>query len=722
MTGLATLEPGFLAHHPGSLQFVAAGMQDNGVLVRSGDTVWEEVFEGDGGGVAFHPTQTDVLVGEWMQGTWQCNHPSFRDPLQRRPLHPSFTTIGADRENLTCAMYAGAAAVAHGAGGRVAIGTNRIWVSDDLGGGAACTWRVLPFATAAAGSTALDRRTAAGADISNATTTMGTPRGGTPLTPFGPVRMIKWASDTELLAVFAQGVCRWRELSANVWRAKAWAITSHAVLIERTQTITDVAPVQGTHDFYVTTLGAGGTDQETVWWYSSAQDRFFRTNFRHQLDIPGAPPTLGPLDPVYSAVVDPQQAGHVYVGTATGVWQGIRADDNGTHGWTAFVNGLPQATVQDLTVAQSPVGPTPRLLRAAVQSRGVWEADLSAGAVRRTYLRVHPHDDRRVVPTHLPDPRQAPGTNLRTDSSPDIGIRPQWPLATAPRWIGPGAINAGNVPAYELWQFQTAFRWLHPSVVPTGQWTLAFADLVALERSRQARPPGQFIDQPFWDAVLGTRLGPGLAVTAAPGADLAVARAPWTTAAVPDQPATEIDLMETVVPPSGIGGVWTVYAEPSTVEVLLHHRDSRPVDAGRAWVVLLWRYVASVADGLAAPVAGVVDLHTRAWTTTATGNPVPGGWTVCRLPNGAARIPLQATLDARMPRAVSIDVDLTAPRAPLGQPQPPAPRAAVFLALGGSLDDDPADAPVGPAPVTVDDLVRAWPHAAARVVQLTPRP
>jgi len=75
-----------------------------------------------------------------------------------------------------------------------------------------------------------------------------------------------------------------------------------------------------------------------------------------------------------------------------------------------------------------------------------------------------------------------------------------------------------------------------------------------------------------------------------------------------------------------------------------------------------------------------------------------------------------------MPRAVAFDVDLTPPRAPLGQPQPPAPVAVVFLALVGSIDDDPPLAPPAPAAATVNDLVTQWPYAAARVCLLQPRP
>ena len=180
--------------------------------------------------------------------------------------------------------------------------------------------------------------------------------------------------------------------------------------------------------------------------------------------------------------------------------------------------------------------------------------------------------------------------------------------------------------------------------------------------------------------------------------------------------------MDCVVPPGLSGANWSVYSEPSTVDVLLHHRDSRTVAAGDAWAVLLWRFVPTLADGLSAPVADVVDLHTRAWTSPAQGGPTPAGWTVARLPDGSARHPLTVPLDARTPRAISIDVDLTAPALPAV-----APVAVVFLALVGSFHDDvdPPNnpiLPIAPLPITVDQLVRQWPYAACRVLALGPRP
>ena len=257
------------------------------------------------------------------------------------------------------------------------------------------------------------------------TVTFGVPRAGRPVAAFGSVTTIRWVSATELLAVFNGGIVRWTQAGTQ-WTAKAWALTARDVLIERTQTITDVAPVTGTHDFYVTTVGAPGADVETVWFYEGAADQFHRTAFRHVLDTGPLPAGLGPTDPAYAVVVDPVSPDHVYVGTASGVWVGVRQDLHGTHHWDPFAEGLPEAAVQDLGIWQGPVG-TPQLLRAAVQSLGLWETDLSNAPVRSTYVRVHAHDSRRLASTPLPDPRQppVPVANLPVHSSPDVVVRPR---------------------------------------------------------------------------------------------------------------------------------------------------------------------------------------------------------------------------------------------------------------------------------------------------------
>ena len=63
--------PTAVAQHPTSSHFVAMGAQDNGTQVRTGDTVWEEVLVGDGGGLMFHPVQTHYLVAQYLGGRWE---------------------------------------------------------------------------------------------------------------------------------------------------------------------------------------------------------------------------------------------------------------------------------------------------------------------------------------------------------------------------------------------------------------------------------------------------------------------------------------------------------------------------------------------------------------------------------------------------------------------------------------------------------------------------
>jgi hypothetical protein len=67
-----------------------------------------------------------------------------------------------------------------------------------------------------------------------------------------------------------------------------------------------------------------------------------------------------------------------------------------------------------------------------------------------------------------------------------------------------------------------------------------------------------------------------------------------------------------------------------------------------------------------------------------------------------------------MPRAVSIDVDLTGI---------PDNHFVLFLAIAGSTVD-PCTAPAQalPAAPTVRQVIRRWPYAALRLVQVTRRP
>ncbi|GLC24870.1 cell envelope integrity protein TolA [Roseisolibacter agri] len=705
--GLATLEPGYIAHHPGSAHYVAMGAQDNGTQVRTGDTVWEEVLVGDGGGLTFHPVRTDYLVAQYLGGVW-LGRPTagFRDPLNR----VAGGSYARGRESGVSSFYSGPAAVrASATQGRIAIGTNRVWLSDDVGG-AFNTWGVIPQAA----GTVVDANPLGTDPVAQQAV-------GVPVPAMGPVVQLRWVSPTELLALYASGIVRHVENpTTNVWTSTVLVPGAAGGPTLASNLMTDIWPIAGTQDFYVTCVGnvtaSAAAREDTCWFYEQATNTLHPTGLRQALDGPGTPPVpVGPLDPAYAVVVDPAATTDVYVGTVTGVWKGLRAAPTG-HLWSPFVNGLPQATVQDLALWTDPAGAAgaPRLLRAAVQSRGLWEVRLDADEVQQTYVRVHARDDRRVFPTPMANARRAPGATPHVvHASPDIVVRPRANPVAAPAWqLGSsGKIFGGSVPHYQLWTFQTAFRWHYPSLPADGVFSDQLGDLIELHRAKLGLSAGRFIDQALWNAVVGgTRLDASGAVSTTATDPLAVYRAPWQSPAALDALATEVDLMESVVPRRDVGDVWEVFSERCTVDVLIHHRDTRPLNANDAFVTLLWRSGPS-ATALLASAIGTLPAY-AASLLTGTPMATPAGWILGGPGAGVAIHRLNATLDARLPRAVPIDVDLSTVA---------AGHRVLFLGLVGSNVDPFTTAPVG-TPATVSDLVRAWPYAAMRLVRVFPRP
>jgi hypothetical protein len=730
-SGLATLEPIFLGNHPTSSHYLAAGFQDNGSQVRVGDTVWEEAFLGDGGGTVFHPIRSDIIVTQYTTGTWNGVPASdYVDPLTRS----AGMAGGTGREGGAAAFYSGAATIADSANtARVALGTNRVWLTDNLGAGVPMRWRTLPYPA----GTERDTRPGGGDPV--AQQAFGVPGFVNPNFVNGGVSTadqvidLAWQSATDLLVIHRGGLVRYTNTSkaAGTWTSTTWTLGTGGVPLAANAVMTAIAPVPGGLDFYVATLGSRvNPAMETVWFFDNATATFTATGLRRALDFSGPPIVAGPRDPCFALAVDPANLTDVFAGTATGVWRGRRTGP-AAWTWTPFMNGLPQATVQDLRIWQDPAGGagSPRLLRAGMQSRGVWEVDLARAETRRTYVRVHQRDDRRMLPTPMANPRRRPTAPVEpVFASPDITIRPAWPqpVATPPPFHS--TIQIGNLPVYDLWTFQTAFRWLYPSCLADGLWSDAMRDLVRFHRSVLGLTPGTMIDATLWRHVVGGTVGgvqrgvrllpdPNFAdkatVTTTATDDLAVYRAPWQTTLNFSGAATEIDLLETVLPVRSNGDEWTVFKEPSTVDILLHHRDSRPVQPPGAFAALLWQSAPTAAALMATPLTTLPAFLAGVLAAGVGGAPpaTPAGWNVATAANGSAMRALLKPLDARLPRAVSIDVDLTAV---------PQGHRVLLLALVGSTADDPILPPTG-APVTVADLVQAWPHAALRIVRVTKR-
>ena len=277
--------------------------------------------------------------------------------------------------------------------------------------------------------------------------------------PLGAVVTVKWQAPTNLLVLFQQGVVRWVEGTPGQWTAN---VVLTPATVPAGTVLTDVAVVPGSRDFYLTTTGdPTSTAIDTCYLWDDLNGQLVATGLRGALnpDSPPAPAgTIGPLDPAYAVVVDPANTREVYVGTVTGVWLGRRAPfPSANHSWPKPPphNGLPQAAVQDLSIWHDPDdAAAPRLLRAGVQSRGVWEVDLAAATEpSRTYLRVHPRDDRRRFPTRMANPRRSPTAPAETVfESPDVTIRPRQDPPTAPAYGGAGdqRRQRAGLPAVDL--------------------------------------------------------------------------------------------------------------------------------------------------------------------------------------------------------------------------------------------------------------------------------
>jgi hypothetical protein len=137
------------------------------------------------------------------------------------------------------------------------------------------------------------------------------------------------------------------------------------------------------------------------------------------------------------------------------------------------------------------------------------------------------------------------------------------------------------------------------------------------------------------------------------------------------------------------------------------------VPPGSGFTALLWQSAPTSAALQALPAAGL-DQYYRDVLNAGPGAAAPAapaGWNPL-LTGGSAHHPLTTMFDARLPRAVSVDVDFSAV---------PDGHRVIVLALVGSGADDPPGLPTG-APVTVLDTVQNYRHLAARIVRMRSRP
>ena len=656
-TGLATLEPGFVASHPTNDGIVAAGTQDNGVCLRSGDTVWTQPFRGDGGGLVFDPAHNNRFINQYTNASWRFYGSESKQPVKRRRL--AGDGHSQELEEKESAFYSGTDAVEHGGTVHLAIGTNRVWYTDDWGN----SWVTLPTGT--------DPRRNLSVDM--AQDVLFRPRAGTPaarsvsFTDTEPARSflccdssesgtsspglsiltVKWGARSadggrdriRLVALVNDGGGSGLALiegsrstgSSDSWtwdatikermiRAARGAVVAETnavrngdptAFLPAPNRVNDVAvhdPDRGADgSCYITSVGSRGfgpgQEIDTLWWYDGAGT--FRPVGLRRAHARGtwANPAHRITAPAHAVLVDPSDSNIVYVGTSVGVVRGTFTDSTDAAGptweWERFDNNLPEAVVHDLSIhAHDGV----RVLRAALGARGIWEVDLTAPATARDYLRLHATDTRRRLPTPLAGPATngTPG-GIRWDASPDIVID-----QTA-------AIHPGGP--------------LEPTIV------------------EHLRPP---------------RVGSG-------------------TSAVVD-------------------------GTTMRVHVLVHHRWHEPAQPAALRVALLKHLLAD--DG-SAPLDGLWAVLVGVSAGGPVPSPLPGNWTAA----GTSLIrPIARAATARTPRAATFDVDLTSV----------AGSAVVLLAVVLSDGDGltPEEAVLGgSAAATVEELVVRSRHAAARTIK-----
>lgn len=661
--GIAALECGFVAGHPSVDGYMLSGTQDNGTIERIGVNLWRGRLLGDGGGVAFDPAAPNRFIAQYVQADWNDDGAPgttyVRPALRSNPVSAS-GTVAEQSEDAAAGFYSGVDAVMVppvGAGAptsRLAVGTYRIWYSANWGN----SWQTLPSMT--------DPMALAPPGAQNNNTDPCVTTSGAPDFNRGQVIACRWASPTRLYVLCQREVLKY-ELLANATATGGLRVTTTALSRQSpakkqdTQAATAVVspgqvlpslgawsdlavhqPARGTHgSFYVATTGR--SDQptmDTLWWFDGT-NRWHATGLRTDA-------TNGAPAPAYAVMVDPADTNSVYVGTAVGVWRGVFDSAGPSWTWSVFSNGLPEAAVHDLAIHRSGAL---RLLRAAVQARGVWEVDLAAPTITPatplTMLRVHAYDTRRTQPTALTDPLHAmPNSALSWHASPDVRVRPrrgsQPPAPTGLPWAG------ASPDRYGLWVFQNA---LHargagdPLIKPDGQWTPLF-DM----RLRVANGNSNRINRALWRTVVGNA-----------GSFPDAYATPWNSAS-----PSEADLFELIVDrPAPLGspasiGLRRVRAH---VDVQVHHRHPIAVAGNDVKLTLLMRNVTGTADPAwaALPCAWTAAVQ----TLLRSGGAVPAladGWSFADT-GTTVRSPA-AAVDARLSRTVTFDIDLRALAAP----------------------------------------------------------
>jgi hypothetical protein len=680
--GLSVVESNYVACHPVCEGLVVAGLQDNGVICRRSAAVWFHEGDGDGGGVAFDPTQPTRYLRQYVHGSWGSFPGALSLPLDatERDARSAFYSTPALVTKQRPGAPAGQQTLT-----QLIVGTSRVWYTEDFGS----TWVTLPGATPPPAGN-LDH------DDFGQKITVCRWQGAEVVWVLGEGRLKRYArtAGTDTAAgpgtwtaetVIERGVKNKKDTTkANgpIRDAEVW--TDVAVNLDPPPGAGQPPAVHGTRGaVYLGTIGKLDSDEvDTLWWFDGT-DRWFATGLRRD----GVPA------PVTAIVCDPAFPDEVYVGTTIGVWKGQRDLSNPaapTWSWSSRVNGLPEAAVEDLALYSRD---GLRLLRAGIASRGVWELRLDSAAVADlAYLRAHDDDLRHRATASM---LGRDGTTQRSwHASPDVRPRAAAVAAATPATL-PWTRGSPLIDAEALRRLQSALRARTGDVRvrPTGRWDDWFNEVLRSLAAPTVAPGTVRIDQAFWQQSM---------------------QMPWAVAepwgAGRPSSADLLDFSADLPQRARSAASCDLPPGPSRVDVLVQQRGLAPLDGADVRVVLL-KWV----DPQTPPTSRHDDATTwpagdMPWTAAinevlnstggTTGLALGAGWSLV----GTRQSLTGQSLDAMHPGVAGFELDLTGV---------PADRLVLLVAVIR------AGADVALAPATLENLVPGNANLAVRSARIT---
>ncbi len=371
--GLPTFETEHLADHARAEALLIVGANATGTLSGRALETWATLLRDGGGGVVIDPADGRRIAAQRRNGTWHLSYDGraftpvtwFNLPGGASLfLKAAYDAANSEESGRSADVSTPAAIVGPNGDTQLAIGTRRVWHTEDWGN----SWHTLPSTE----------------DPSVVSSGGRGPRTDQDLVD-GEVLVLRWGTADQLYALTVNCVYLFRRTrvaaAPDTWRReplydgpalkpKKRKLRGAQIPPEmpRTNLVVHRADRAPHGSLYVTTSRSFEEDDEQhVWWFNG-NNRWIECG-------------LNVSAPAYAVTVDPASSDRVYVGTAVGLYRGVfqapaDAADDPTWSWTRLSAGLPEAPC----VALSMHGGV-RVIRAVISGRGVFEMPIEAAVL-----------------------------------------------------------------------------------------------------------------------------------------------------------------------------------------------------------------------------------------------------------------------------------------------------------------------------------------------------